>query len=155
MLESKVYVQKRGNVYRVFLDERENPVPLSAFNDEPGGCFPFTTTSEGELRARFPHSTFVFLQQPQHEPNTVTITPEVRKQAEAILGKKSPPPSPVDTISNMESLKGVELSGLGPRGRAEEFLKRLQTALKYASKKHEKKLQAQVEIIDTLIKEIF
>lgn len=158
MQGNKVYVQRRGNVFRVPMDTNGRPIPVSSVDDDPPG-FPFTCNSEVELRALFPGAEFVFLT-PKSNNTVVTRDPEVERQALAMLGKeaaaKSSPPAPTRTVAVAQAT-GATLEVAAPthKHKAEEFLKRLQTALEYSSKKHEKKLQAQVEAIETLIKEIF
>lgn len=88
---------------------------------------------------------------------------EVINQAAAMMRTSNPnTPSPTQKDVKLttvgiavESQRILEQVALGPKGKAEEFLKRLQTALQYASKKHEKKLQDQVAIIEELIREVF
>jgi hypothetical protein len=84
---------------------------------------------------------------------------EVINQAAAMMRMTNPSnpqaPSKAESVIAVESQRVLEQTALGPKGRAEEFLKRLQTALQYASKKHEKKLQDQVAIIEELIREVF
>ena len=159
MQGNKIYVQRRGNVFRIPMDTSGRPIPVSSVDDDPPG-FPFTCNSELELRQLFPGAEFVFLT-PKSNNTVVQRDAEVERQALAMMqeeGIATPPPSPVKVVQvpiATESQRVLEQVALGPKGRAEEFLKRLQTALEYTSKKHEKKLQAQVEIIDALIKEIF
>ena len=156
MPENKVYVQRRGNVFRVPMDSNGRPIPVSSVDDDPPG-FPFTCTSEAELRQLFPGAEFVYLT-PKSNNTVVQRDAEVERQALAILQKEglSTPPTPTRTVAvaaaTAAPLQGAEL---GHKQKAEEFLKRLQTALEYTSKKHEKKLQAQVEIIEAFIREIF
>jgi hypothetical protein len=139
------------------MDTNGRPIPVASVDDDPPG-FPFTCTSEAELRSLFPGAEFVYLT-PKSNNTTLSYDANVEREALAMLGKPSNPPTPTRTVAVATTtegpLKGVEINGLGPRGRAEEFLKRLQTALQYASKKHEKKLKDQVEIIEELIREVF
>jgi hypothetical protein len=77
-----------------------------------------------------------------------------------MLGKeaavKPSPPAPTRTVAVAQASGAtLEVAATTHKQKAEEFLKRLQTALEYSSKKHEKKLLAQVEAIDALIKEVF
>jgi hypothetical protein len=131
-------------------------------DDDPPG-FPFTCTSEAELRAQFPGSEFVFLKEKERPQNVNVPSQEVINQAAAMMKASNPnTPSPTQKDVKLttvgiavESQRILEQTALGPKGRAEEFLKRLQTALQYASKKHEKKLQDQVAIIEELIREVF
>ncbi|NDG29299.1 hypothetical protein EB118_04250 [bacterium] len=165
MQDNKIYVQKRGNVYRVPVDLGSGrPIPVATVNDDPPG-FPMTFTSEHELRAAFPGREFVYLTEKVVERTSLPYDPEIEKQALAMMNKEAiPKPPPTQTQRDVklttvgiavESQRILEQTALGPKGRAEEFLKRLQTALQYASKKHEKKLQDQVAIIEELIREVF
>lgn len=158
MLGNKVYVQRRGNVFRVPMDSSGRPIPVSSVDDDPPG-FPFTCNSEAELKALFPGAEFVYLT-PKSNNTFIVKDPEIERQALAILGKEavlagSPPPTPMRTVAVAAASEAPLVGASSHKQKAEEFLKRLQTALEYSSKKHEKKLQAQVEIIDALIKEIF
>ena len=156
MQGNKIYVQRRGNVFRVPMDTNGRPIPVSSVDDDPPG-FPFTCNSEAELRQLFPGAEFVYLT-PKSNNTVVQRDAEVERQALAMMQKEgiATPPTPTRTVAiaadTAAPLQGAEL---GHKQKAEEFLKRLQTALEYASKKHEKKLQAQVEIIEALIREIF
>jgi hypothetical protein len=138
------------------MDSSGRPIPVSSVDDDPPG-FPFTCNSELELRQLFPGAEFVFLT-PKSNNTVVRRDADVEKQALALMQKEgiATPPTPTRTVAvaaaTAAPLPGAESSH---RQKAEEFLKRLQTALEYTSKKHEKKLQAQVEIIEALIKEIF
>jgi hypothetical protein len=160
MRSNKVYVQKRGNVYCVPMDiATGRAIPVSSYDEEVAG-FPFTCTSETELKMQFPNSEFVFLTEPEQKPNVIVPTEAVRQQANVLLKSLGleTPPTPVKVVQvpiAAESQRILEQVALGPKGKAEEFLKRLQTALQYASKKHEKKLKDQVEIIEELIREVF
>lgn len=158
MPANKVYVQQRGNVYTVPLDiATGRAIPVSSVDDDPPG-FPFTCTSEAELRAQFPGSEFVFLKEKERPQNINVPSAEVRSQAAAMMrsaNKETPSTQQTVVAVAPESQRVLEQGTLGPKGKAEEFLKRLQTALQYASKKHEKKLQDQVAIIEELIREVF
>lgn len=159
MPANKVYVQQRGNVYTVPLDiATGRAIPVSSVDDDPPG-FPFTCTSEAELRAQFPGSEFVFLKEKERPQNVNVPSQEVINQAAAMMKMTNPSnpqaPSKAESVIAVESQRVLEQTALGPKGKAEEFLKRLQTALQYASKKHEKKLQDQVAIIEELIREVF
>lgn len=158
MQENKVYVQRRGNVFRVPMDSNGRPIPVSSVDDDPPG-FPFTCNSEAELRQLFPNAEFVYLT-PKSNNTTVTRDPEVERQALAMLGKEAAatptPPAPTRTVAVAQATGAtLEVAATTHKQKAEEFLKRLQTALEYSSKKHEKKLLAQVEAIEALIKEVF
>ncbi|NBU33848.1 hypothetical protein EBZ38_03385 [bacterium] len=144
------------------MDSNGRPIPVMSVDDDPPG-FPFTCTSEAELRQLFPGAEFVFLT-PKANNTSILYDPEIEKQALAMMGKEKVPTPPTQAQRDVklttvgiaaESQRIIEQTALGPRGRAEEFLKRLQTALQYASKKHEKKLKDQVEIIEELIREVF
>jgi len=144
------------------MDSNGRPIPVSSVDDDPPG-FPFTCNSEAELRQLFPGAEFVYLT-PKSNNTVVQRDAEVERQALAMMQKEGIGTPPTQNQRDVklttvglavESQRILEQTALGPKGRAEEFLKRLQTALEYTSKKHEKKLQAQVEIIETLIREIF
>ena len=154
---NKVHVQRRGNIMTVHLDSTGNPVPVASIDDQPPGAFPFTFTSERELTSHFPNRDFIF-HIPKSNNTLVNYDPEIERQALAMLNKEELPAKPAPTRSvavasaTREPLVVGEYSS---KQKAEEFLKRLQTALQYASKKHEKKLKDQVEIIEELIREVF
>lgn len=153
MPANKVYVQQRGNVYTVPLDiATGRAIPISSVDDDPPG-FPFTCTSEAELRAQFPGSEFVFLREKEKPQNINIPSQDVKSQAAAMMRASNKEQAIVAVAP--ESQHVLEQGTLGSKGKAEEFLKRLQTALQYASKKHEKKLQDQVAIIEELIREVF
>ena len=138
------------------MDTSGRPIPVTSVDDDPPG-FPFTCTSEAELRQLFPGAEFVYLT-PKANNTSILYDPEIEKQALAMLGKEqlsTPPTQPTKTKAVAVST-GEQLStSIGSKQKAEEFLKRLQTALQYASKKHEKKLKDQVEIIEELLREVF
>lgn len=156
MQSNKIYVQRRGNVFRIPMDTNGRPIPVTSVDDDPPG-FPFTCTSEAELRQLFPGAEFVYLT-PKVNNTSILYDPEIEKQALAMLGKEqlpTPPTQPTKTKA-IAVLTGEQLStSIESKQKAEEFLKRLQTALQYASKKHEKKLKDQVEIIEELLREVF
>jgi len=158
MQGNKLYVQKRGDVYIVPVDEiTGQPLMITSVSDELPG-FPMTFTSLGELKAQFPRSEFEFLQPVQRNDNRTLIVPDEvkRKAAEFMKAHGITPPAPTRTVAVAQATGAtLEVAAPSYKQKAEEFLKRLQTALEYSSKKHEKKLQAQVEAIETLIKEIF
>lgn len=155
---NKIYVQKRGEVYTVPVDPSTNvPMIVTSVSDDLPG-FPFTCTSVAELKASFPNSEFVFLEPKQTESHAMVVPPEIRRQAAELMKTHgvNPPPTKQQTVviakESQEELPHVSSS---TKQKVEEFLKRLQTALQYASKKHEKKLQDQVAIIEELIREVF
>lgn len=159
MHANKVFVQRRGNVFRVPVDLGSGqPIPVASVHDDPPG-FPMTFTSEHELRAAFPGREFVYLTEKVADKPSLAYDPEIEKQALAMLKSENlptPPTQPTKTVATA-SWTGEQLPATTPgsKQRAEEFLKRLQTALQYASKKHERKLQDQVAIIEELIREVF
>lgn len=158
MHANKVYVQKRGNVLRVPVDLGSGrPIPVSSVNDDPPG-FPMTFTSEHELKAAFPGSEFIFLTEKVAERPALQYDPEVERQALAMIKSENlptPPTQPTKAKAVAVATEEPLVVSATHKQRAEEFLKRLQTALQYASKKHEKKLQDQVAIIEELIREVF
>lgn len=158
MQGNKVYVQQRGNVYRVPVDLGSGqPIPVASVNDDPPG-FPMTFTSEHELKAAFPGREFVFLKEKTVERPALKYDPEVERQALAMMVKENLPSKPSTPTKVMAIASATEepiVVSVTHKQKAEEFLKRLQTALQYASKKHAKKLQDQVAIIEELIREVF
>lgn len=156
---NKVYIQQRGNVFRVPVDMGSGqPIPVSSVYDDPPG-FPMTFTSEHELRAAFPGREFVYLTEKVVEKPSLAYDADIEKQALATLKSENlptPPTQPTKTIATA-SWTGEQLPNthMSSKQKAEEFLKRLQTALQYASKKHERKLQDQVAVIEELIREVF
>lgn len=170
MQSNKIYVQRRGNVFRIPMDTSGRPIPVTSVDDDPPG-FPFTCTSEAELRQLFPGAEFVYLT-PKANNTSILYDPEIEKQALAMLGKEqlqkqalamlgkdqlpTPPTQPTKTVATASwTAEQLPSTPIGSKQKAEEFLKRLQTALQYASKKHEKKLKDQVEIIEELLREVF
>ena len=155
MQGNKIYVQRRGNVFRIPMDSNGRPIPVASVDDDPPG-FPFTCTSEAELRQLFPGAEFVYLT-PKSNNTTISYDADVEREALAMMGKQaSAPTHPTKTAAvAVESKQILSSTALSSKQKAEEFLKRLQTALQYASKKHEKKLKDQVEIIEELIREVF
>lgn len=159
MLANKVYVQKRGNVLRVPVDlGTGRPIPVASVNDDPPG-FPMTFTSEHELRAAFPGGEFIYLTEKVVERPALQYDPEVERQALAMIKSENVPTTPPTQHTKAKAVAVATdeplLTAVGSKQKAEEFLKRLQTALQYASKKHERKLQDQVAIIEELIREVF
>ena len=152
---NSVYVQKRGEVYTVHLADNGIPLQVATVDDEPVGAFPFTFTSKKELEAHFPGRQFVMLEAKPGLQQVLKYDPEVEKQALAILGQKTPSTPKTVTIPTNNSGEILSQVSLNYRQKAEEFLKRLQTAQQYASKKHAPKLQHQIEIIEELINEVF
>jgi hypothetical protein len=157
MQGNNVYVQKRGEVYTVHVADNGMPLPVASVDDEPVGAFPFTFTSRKELEAHFPGRQFVMLEARHNNPTVLKYDPEIERQALAILGQKPTTPSTPKTVSIPVNKDGEILpqGTLNAKQKAEEFLKRLQTALQYASKKHQKDLQAQVKVVEELIHEVF
>ncbi len=155
----KVYVQKRGNVYRVPVDLGSGrPIPVSSVHDDPPG-FPMTFNSEHELKAAFPGREFIYLTEKVAEKKVLGYDPEIERQTLAMMRNENvptpPKPTPSKAVPVSVATDEVLVSSATTKQKAEEFLKRLQTALQYASKKHEKKLQDQVAIIEELIREVF
>jgi len=156
MQENNVYVQKRGEVYTVHVSDHGLPVPVATVDDQPVGAFPFTFTSKRELEAHFPGRNLVMLEEKRKTQNVVQYDPEIERQALAILGQQSTPSTKKSVVIPVNDRGEVLPSGsLNAKQKAEEFLKRIQTALQYASKKHQKELQAQVKVIEELINEVF
>lgn len=155
MQGNKVYIQKLGqSLFRVPMDSFNRPVPVQSVTDMPDGCFPLTLNSEAELRAHFPSAEFVFLTAKSNN-TVIERDEEISRQAAAMVKQLTPTP-PTKTVAIAQESQQVLLqTSLGSKGKAEEFLKRLQTALQYASKKHAPKLQHQIEIVEELIREIF
>jgi len=154
MQGNKVYVQKLGqSLFRIPMDSFNRPVPVQSVTEMPDGCFPMTLNSEAELRAHFPSAELIFITAPSN--NTVVHrSPDVAHQVAAIL-KQSTTTPPTKTVGVAVETGELLASSVNSKQKAEEFLKRLQTALQYASKKHAPKLQHQIEIVQELISEIF
>ena|GEM_PF-2556303 len=155
--ENNIYVQKRGEVYTVHVADNGMPLPVATVDDEPVGAFPFTFTSRKELEAHFPGRHFVMLEAKTGVQQVVKYDPEIERQALAILGQKPPSTQPAKKVTVAVNQEGELLpqASLNARQKAEEFLKRLQTAQQYASKKHAPKLQHQIEAIEELINEVY
>lgn len=156
MQGNSVYVQKRGEVYTVHVADNGIPLPVATVDDQPVGGFPFTFTSRKELEAHFPGKNLIMLEEKKRMQQSLQYDPEIERQALAILGQQ-PPSNPKKSVTIPVNDRGEILptGSLSHRQKAEEFLKRLQTALQYASKKHQKELQAQVRIIEELINEVY
>lgn len=154
---NNIYVQKRGEVYTVHLSDNGMPLPVATVDDEPVGSFPFTFTSRKELEAHFPGRQFVMLESKNKNNQVLKYDPEIERQALAILGQKTPSDPPKKSVVIPVNQDGEILpqGTINAKQKAEEFLKRLQTALQYASKKHQKDLQAQVKVVEELIDEVF
>lgn len=156
MQGNSIYVQKRGEVYTVHIADNGLPLPVATVDDEPIGAFPFTFNSRKELEAQFPGRNFVMVENKPQNYNVVSYDPEIEKQALAILGQPTPS-APKKSVTIPVNARGdiLPTGTINAQQRAEEFLKRLQTALQYASKKHQKDLQAQVRVVEELINEVF
>lgn len=155
MPENKVYVQKRGEIYTVPVDVMTGQhIPVTSVSDDLPG-FPQTFTSMHELKAAFPRAELVMLEPPPPAEAKPLVIPHAIKEQAAAFMKAQGLPTPPTIVPVAAETQEPLLSTVTQKQKAEEFLKRLQTALQYTSKKHEKKLQAQVEIIETLIREIF
>lgn len=155
MHANKVYVQRRGNVFRVPVDLGSGqPIPVSSVHDDPPG-FPMTFTSELELKQAFPGRELIYLTEKTVDKKALSYDPEIERQALAMMRQEATPTTPPTTKAVATETGEVLSATVNSKHKAEEFLKRLQTALQYASKKHEKKLQDQVAIIEELIREVF
>jgi len=151
MQGNKVYIQKLGqSLFRVPMDSFNRPVPVQSVTDMPDGCFPLTLNSEAELRAHFPSAEFIFLTAKSNN-TVIERDEEISRQAAAMLKQ----PLQTKTVSVAVETEEPLLSNATQKQKCIEFLKRLQTALQYASKKHAPKLQHQIEIVEELIREIF
>lgn len=155
MQGNSVYVQKRGEVYTVHVADNGMPLPVATVDDQPVGAFPFTFTSKKELEAHFPGKNLVMLEEKKRPQQSLQYDPEIERQALAVLNQQPPPASKTKTIAINEMGDVLPSGSMNAKQKAEEFLKRLQTALQYASKKHQKDLQAQVRIVEELINEVF
>jgi len=151
---NSVYVQKQGEVYTVQLVDGI-PVPVATVDDEPVGAFAFTCTSRKELEATFPGARFVMVEAKPNQTQVQKHDPEIDRQALALLNQQPPPAFKTKIVAVNETGDVLPSGSMNAKQKAEEFLKRLQTALQYASKKHQKNLQAQVQIVEELINEVF
>lgn len=157
MPDSKIYVQKRGPIHKVYLDDRQQPVSLSSHEDNPAGTFPFTYTSLRELQNSFPGREFVFLEKPAKPQNVITRTPEIL--AESARRRKTSADMPTPTIEDSPKVVTNSDSQLvtmsDTQKRSEEFLKRLEFAERYASEENRVTLAIQITIVSELLDEVF
>lgn len=58
-----VFVKRQGRACTVYLDEREQPMHIAGFEDQPVGGFPYTARAE-EISARFAGRPLVFIDPP-------------------------------------------------------------------------------------------
>lgn len=142
-----IHVKKKGDVYQVFVDPVTNqPKQLAGIDDEPVDAFPFTLVGIKELQASFPGRTFLFHEAPKPKENTVVPSVEIKQEAASILGGKaveSPKtPQPKQVISVDQNV-------------IVNFLKRLQTAHKYATKKAQRELEIKIETVEELMRDLY
>jgi hypothetical protein len=177
MPEAKVYAIKEGPVHTVYMDQLNNqPIPLASINDRPVGGTPITYISRAQLESAFPGYEVICLQK-QGNAKVIKKDPTVAVEAASILArvKKSQPtpnsgsktkPLDIQTGSPIQSGYRVtsdnKLTGINvevqndPRYlHAQEFLKRLQVAYQYASKKNKRTLEIQCAVIKELLDEVF
>jgi hypothetical protein len=163
-MQAKVMVAKQGTVYRVAVDPVSGmPMNLSSHADEPAGAFMFTYTDDAELRAAWPGRDLVFLEAPKKAENAVApLSSQLQRQADQLLEKvvstvkgkeaeawasETNTPLPKPDVGN-QTLSGAYV-------RSQEFLKRLETAREYASKKNQRELDVKIAAIKELLSEVF
>lgn len=147
-------VQKKGNTYTAYVGEDGRPISASSPEGQPPGGLAQVFVGERELKARFPGYDLTFLEKPTKPPVVITRSKEVKDEAAKIMAKASagaeqaavarvsaPPPS-MQTVT-------------GGRERAEEFLKRIEYAARYASEEHAITLAIQIDTVEDLIKEVW
>lgn len=77
-MNTPVFVKRQGRACTVYLDEREQPMHIANFDDQPVGGFPYSARAE-EIAARFAGRQLVFVDPPA-APNPVA--PPLTKQQE-------------------------------------------------------------------------
>lgn len=118
-----------------------------------------------ELRASFPGREFQFLEKPKTAENVVApLSSEqqnkVRKMMEA-AGVSSPPTQPSKavlvpvSVATGQALPVVSKEDDARYLHAQEFLKRLQMAREYASKKNQRELDIKIAAVTELLGEVF
>ena len=152
-----ILASKQGRVFRVAVDPfTMKSMPISSFDDEPIGAFMMTYTSEGELRQAWPGHEIKFLESPAPPCNKVeSLTLEQQRQVDKMLGPTAKP-----RVIPVAAHTGELLPLVTPQTdtrlcHAEEFLKRLEVAAQYSSKKFQRELEIRIAVVRELINEVF
>lgn len=151
---AKLHVRKQGKVFTIFVDENKRPLPIASHDDKPAGGIPFTCVGEGELRTLFPGFEYEFHEKPTQAPPIITRDKSIRDEAATLLKKMSrsktaSEPMPTQTPPTQTK------TPCQTRAKAEEFLKRLEFANKYASEENQVTLAVQISIVQELLDEVF
>jgi hypothetical protein len=184
MPDGKVYVRKEGAIHTVYEDTASGqPLPLSSFDDQPAGGALQTYMSIAEVERRFPGKEVICLEKQQGPlPPVIRRSAAVRAEAAEIvanLPKTQAKPAASRSKSQMKRLnvqqgksmdegiyqeikplsegvyQEVKVEDDGRYEHAKEFLKRLEVAFRYASKKNQRTLEIQIDVIRELLEEVF
>jgi len=150
---TKLMVQKQGTLFTVHLDSLGRPIPVKSHGESPAGAFPFTCTSINELREKFPGFDYIFLEAPPRKPPPVIENDEI-DASEVALTMQQAIRAP-ETVRPLPSQPKVAPANDARLRHAEEFLKRLEMAHTYASKKNRRTLDIQISVVRELINEVF
>lgn len=168
-MSEKISVSRQGGVLRVAEDLATNrPVRISSYNEEPPGCFMQTFHSPSEIWEKYGRYELLFLDPPAppKENAVQPLSAEQSRKVQELLQKSGiANPKPHDTHAAPQKTRVVTEAtetGHALRGapsnymeRASEFLKRLQVAREYASKKNQRELDIKIQAITELISEVF
>jgi len=92
-----VDVKKQGNVWTIYLDESDRPMPIETFETTPMG-FPFT--GKDQILARYPGAKFRFVEKYYPPQPESVFTPEMEKELSKMTTKKDEPaPAPAAPVS--------------------------------------------------------
>ncbi len=182
---SLVHVRKEGKVFTIFVDDNRRPVTLAGPSDAPVGAAPMTYTSARELQAALPGCTFKFHETILEDTRAVVrsgtavhekyLARDLKKNANFVDARaekveqveKRPRlrrervPLPAEAIQTppAPSTNVLKVPDTPPETkafeRAEQFRKRLEVALQYASKKNQRTLDIQIKVVQELIDEVF
>lgn len=148
-MQPPIHAKKEGNVYTVYVDmATSRALPLASFSDEPAGGFGLTFNSIRELQAHFPGCQIEFVERARKTPPTLSGEAVLTDQVDSFLASKTHTPQPTKPPTAQPKLGDSHT-------KATAFLRELETALQYASKKHAKTLAIKVEVVRELINAIF
>lgn len=173
-----ICVQKDGKIFTVVLDGigvGAQPMPVSTYDERPAGSFPATFFSLREVQAKFPGRQLTIVERPPGNGKRIERDPAVAAEAEALMKRgplanparvKSKAITPTPKILTSELLPNLVTdstsisipptpSAIECQDKGIEFLKRLETARQYASKKNQRILDLKIEVVLDLLKEVF
>lgn len=162
-MQEKMLVSKNGDIYRVAIDVTSSrPMPIASYDDEPPGAFMYTYNSLQELKAAWPGRDFAFLSPPPVQERTVEpLSLELSDKVRAIMSKNNLTPKPsTGRVEAVAVAMGQTLPSLDRNAdvrllHVQEFLKRLETAREYASKKNQATLELKIAVVRELLSEVF